>query len=108
MRCAICGDQIDVSHPCVLPTTDGQYVHLMCAERDARVAARRRRAVAIITALFLVGVLVLSFLVGIEGRESLVALSLLLIGTHVFVNRRWWRYMIQRAQLWWRLGRIRR
>jgi hypothetical protein len=99
MRCAICSDQIDVSHPLVLPTTDGQYVHLICAEREARAAARRRSIRAIIITILLTGVFAAALLLGL-GSHTLVILALLFIAVHVSVNRRWWHYTIQSARRW--------
>src|SRR5689334_19975083 len=53
MRCAICHNPLNISDARVLPTTDGHYVHLACAEREAYAAARRRRTLAIISAVAL-------------------------------------------------------
>ena len=102
MHCAICGDQIDVAHARVHPTTDGQHVHLMCAEREARQAARRRTVRAMVIAIVFLGLFVTAILLRI-GWYWIVILALLLASIHVGVNHRWWYYNIQSVRRWWRL-----
>jgi hypothetical protein len=102
MHCAICGDQIDVAHALVLPTTDGQHVHLMCAEREAHAAARRRTIRAMVIAMLCVGLLVTAILLRL-GWYWIVILALLLASIHVGVNHRWWYYNIQSVRRWLRL-----
>lgn len=104
MRCAICNGQIDVSDPVVLPTTDGQHVHLRCAEREAHAAAQQRTLRAAVMALLLAGLFVLAIVFELTLRW-IVILSLLLPIIHVSTNRRWWHYNVQPARLWWRMWR---
>jgi hypothetical protein len=45
-RCAICGITIDVKVEDSVPTLDGAWVHVMCADNEASLAwAQRRRRV---------------------------------------------------------------
>jgi hypothetical protein len=102
MCCAICGERLDASHHSVLPTTDGQQVHLVCAEREAYRAARRRTVRAMVTVLLLAGLLVIAVLVK-PGALWISALALLLALIHGRLNRRWWHYTVQSVRLWWRM-----
>jgi len=101
MHCVICGEHIDVSHPHVLPTTDRQWVHLTCAERQAQAAVRRRTLHALIIAVCFAGLWVTALLLGV-GLQQGVVLALLLAFIHVATNRRWWYYIVQPARWWWR------
>lgn len=104
MCCAICGERLDASHQSIIPTTDGQHVHLICAEREAHRAAQRRTILATATAVLLTGLLGVAILVK-PGSYWIVVLALLLALIHARINRRWWYYTVQSARLRWRMHR---
>jgi hypothetical protein len=98
--CAICS--LALADGPTIPTTSGGTVHIRCAERQARAAARRRTLRAAITAVLLAGLLVaLTTALGIAGWGSGAALAIVVV-LHVCINGRWWSYMVQSARLRWR------
>ncbi len=95
--CAICG--LPLRNGAAVPTTSGGQVHLHCAERQSRAAARERAVRAAGSAAILAGVLML--VVGLAvGSWGLVAVLALCVLAHVRVNHRWWLYLIQSIRLW--------
>jgi hypothetical protein len=105
--CPICGGSL-ADGP-TIPMTSGGAVHIRCAEAQARTAARTRAVRAAVSALVAVGGWGLAMEGGAMratgGDLIAVLLAMVLIAFHILVNRRWWSYTIQRAQLWWRMGR---
>jgi hypothetical protein len=100
MRCVICGYPLDTSLQLVLPTTDGQYVHLLCAEREASVAARKRTIRAAVSTVLLIILVGLVFKIRMPN-SLYVAFIVVLSIFHLLINRRWWYYMAQLIR-WWR------
>ncbi len=112
--CVICSRPL--ADGLTIPTTSGGTVHVRCAERQARGAARRRTLRAGITAALLAGLLAMTAALGIagwglgaefgglrtEGWGVWAVLAVLLIAAHILINRRWWHYTVQSARLWWR------
>jgi hypothetical protein len=98
--CVICGGRL-ADGP-TIPTTSGGAVHIHCAEAQAKAAAQRRTVCAAMSAVVGVGGWALNAAGG--GLGSLL-LAVLLIAAHILINRRWWSYTVQRAQLWWRMHR---
>jgi hypothetical protein len=99
MRCAICNDPLDISDLGVLPTTDGYHVHLRCADREARAAARQRTIHAMVSAIVFAGLFSIAIVLRLGLYENLL-LALLLTLVHVSVNRRWWHYTFQSIRRW--------
>ena len=100
MTCMLCGQPIDGTAPSV-PTTDGQQVHIACADHSARVASRTRALRATITALAIAGLLlIVALLWPLALVVLLIPCGLLL---HMTLNRCWWRLRTQSTHLWaWR------
>ncbi len=102
MTCLLCGQPIDGTAPAV-PTTDGQQVHIACADQAARAASQGRASRALVTALAVAG---LFFIAAWRWPVPLVvALTPFGLLLHVAFNRHWWQLCIQSARLWlWRTG----
>lgn len=106
LACAICGGSL-ADGP-TIPTTSGGAVHIRCAEGQARAAARRRSVRAAVSAV-VVGGWGLAVEGGVlraaGGELEAVLITVVLLGAHLLINRRWWQHTAQRARLWWRIGR---
>lgn len=88
MSCVICHKAIASTNGSALPTTDGQWVHRVCAEQEACVATRRRTRHTTFSALLLAGLLVVAVLSGLELYQ-VGALVVLLALAHIRTNLRW-------------------
>jgi hypothetical protein len=55
MQCSLCGHALDDAQQLTVPTTDGGYVHVICADRAARAAYAARTIRALISAALLLG-----------------------------------------------------
>jgi hypothetical protein len=89
MYCVICGLPIEWLQDSSIPTTDGQRVHIACAEREAHAAYRRRTLWAMTSALFVGALLLLATF--LEASPIwLIVLGLLFLVGHVAANCRWW------------------
>src|SRR5262245_42231896 len=99
MRCVLCGREVLASEPCA-PTSDGEVVHIACADAEAaRVWARRQRR-AIVSGGTLVGmVFVLAAVFGPTGWVPALAI----IGTalHALVHRRFWYFVLHNLRRFW-------
>jgi hypothetical protein len=104
MTCTLCGQPIDGTTPAV-PTSEGQHVHIRCADRAARVANRARAIQAGITALGLAGLLLLTMFHW--SGVILMLLFALSLALHVALNHHWWRRRVQPMRVWaWRTRRV--
>jgi hypothetical protein len=100
MRCVICGRAIDDA--AYAPTTSGEYVHIRCADRDARIAQQARTYRALINFVLIIILLLYIFHIKVYGI-SFVLLSTALIAGHIVIHRLWWRLILRSAYLWsWR------
>lgn len=104
--CVICGRQF-VAGERPVPTTSGEFVHVICADHQARVTYHRRIVQAIVSAGFGVGLFLLGKLTGMYDSWLLILMPLLLLA-HILLNQPWWRLTIQSVRLRWRGRRGRR
>lgn len=100
MQCAICGHTIKIESEAFVPTTTGEYVHIACADKQARATHLIRTMLAFTSAgLFTLLILRASF-VGMAD-VGIVVLLVALVVLHIFLHRLWWRLIIGAARLWW-------
>jgi hypothetical protein len=90
MRCAICDHTIHPAMEPVVSTKTGDWVHITCADNEARAAYHQRTCRATVTTSIGVGLLGLFTLAGIDGVTLIVITIALIIG-HLVFNQRWWR-----------------
>jgi hypothetical protein len=89
MQCIICDDVIAIGDGPSVPTADGLFVHVQCADREASKAWRYRQIYALVHAvLILAGAVVLLEMIHITlGAVAVLALGVV---THAVAHRRWW------------------
>jgi hypothetical protein len=68
----------------------GDFVHISCADREARRAYCWRRCRVVITATLVLGLLSFAFQAHLRGT-ALLALEVFLVAGRVRLNERWWR-----------------
>lgn len=100
--CVICGQKFVMGEQ-IVPTTSGEYVHVICADHQARDAYRRRNVHAIMSAGFAVGLILFAKLIAMPDRW-LAFLALFFLFGHALANRHWWCRMLRSARPfnWWR------
>jgi hypothetical protein len=107
MRCAICGSQITAGREQVVLTTDGLYVHIRCADHEARREWAARQLYALLYGgLIIAGALALLLISG--WAEGAVIVLLLGMVIHGVVHRRWWLHLLLPMWFSWRKYWLRR
>jgi hypothetical protein len=101
MRCVICGHAILPAVEPIVSTTTGDFVHVGCADRDARAAYRLRTCRVVISVALSIGLLGLAAYIQV-GVIALVTLLMLLAAVHVRLNARWWHLTIVPRRWRWR------
>lgn len=79
-------------------TTDGDYVHVVCADREAKDTHSTRSARALADGVSACMLLFLNATLGMPNTFMTVLVMLLLVG-HVLLNRRWW-LLTMRVRRW--------
>lgn len=97
--CILC-DQPIAKHPAV-PTIDGRYVHIRCADQHATRAYVLRERLATLHASAVVCVAIASCAAG-AGELPIVGLSAWCI-VHMLVHRRWWYHTVSHLMIRWRI-----
>jgi hypothetical protein len=100
IRCAICARIITATSELWTPTSDGAVVHVVCADRQARFAYWLRAIRAAISAIVVIGMLLLAQRSGV-WEPRLVFGTAALAALHVLLNYHWWHLIA--GPLFWRL-----
>lgn len=100
--CAICSQQFQPSEPTV-PMTNGDFVHIACANQHAAQQQARRERWALAHGIALIGIVL------VLGSWSGITLWLLVFTItgavlHVVLHRRWWYYFRRDVGRWLFLG----
>src|SRR5689334_1632188 len=99
MQCAICSHTIDIGREPFAATTTGEYVHVSCADQQARTTHLVRTILAVSSAGLIATLIKL--LLSIDSEANLLLLtSVTLIALHIFVYRLWWRLSLRSIYLW--------
>lgn len=96
--CVLCGGPI--SQDRAVATTTGEYVHITCANRDARAAYRKRTIQAVTTCILACAIILSAIILNVSSVLLVVLVITLPIG-HAISNSRWWRltwYAIRRGR----------
>ena len=98
-RCVLCGHDVQAHEPSV-STSDGQIVHVVCADTEAVQAWTRRARWAIGEGCgLLIAIITLSAAYGPEGWVVVVAISS--VACHILIHRRFWYFVLRDLQRWW-------
>jgi hypothetical protein len=95
--CVICGCSIDIHRELVVPTTTGEHVHVVCADRESAQAFAQRQQYALVHVSCILAVAVVGWILGVSG--SIVSGILVWTAVHSFVHWRWWQHIVLRLQL---------
>lgn len=95
-KCAICNQSVGEAR--TVPTSDGDVVHIACAEREAAQAHRQRTIWSVGSAALLLALLVGTIGVGV-GVPALFVLLVLVAVAHGVLNQRWWLHRLPRRRL---------
>jgi hypothetical protein len=101
-HCVICGHTIQPSER-YIPTSTGQSVHIVCADQLATSAHARRRQLALVHGVVFTGVVITAGLV-VGMTYWLLALTVVGLGFHIVIHRRWWYYVRRAIGTWLLLG----
>jgi hypothetical protein len=97
MYCVICGNVIALHKEATVPIRSGELVHLMCAERAAQSAWRRRQCWARLHGFTGMGMTVGVWLSDVDMWWWI---ALAVAAAHMVVHRRWWYFVTKDLCRW--------
>src|SRR4051794_29786479 len=96
MRCVLCGNVIALQNEATIPTSSGELVHLMCADREAQSTWKCRQCWALLHAFCGIAMTISAWLSDLR----MWWLALGIAASHLLLHRRWWYYVSKDIRRW--------